>query len=549
MKRGGKAPNSKLQHSGKRQIPNSSLLLLVGGLLAASGCHREPSADITIVNGSEPESLDPAIVTGIGEMRITKALFEGLLRLDARTALPVPGLADRWNVSADGRTYAFHLRTNATWSSGERITSEDVVYSWRRALNPATAADYAGQLFCIRNAEAFYTGRLTDPNQLGIEAVEAQTVRIELDSPVAFFADLLCMPVMAVVPRHAVERGGDRWLNQKPLPASGPYQLVSWRLNEKVRLRKNPFYWDAAQTKNEIVDLLPVSSPNSALNLYETGLADVVWDKDLVPTDLLDVLARRRDFHSYNYLGTCFYRFNVTRKPFDDARVRRAFALATDRERIVRRLTRAGEKAATHLVPEGTAHYQSPAGIGFDPEAARKSLAEAGFPDGQGFPRLQYAFYGGSGGTAAVQARIAVELQQTWRQVLGVEIELRQIERKVFYAVQSRLNYDLSASSWIADYNDANTFLDLFTSNSGNNWTGWKNPTYDELISQANLQIVPEKRADLLRQAERLLVAAECPIVPLYFYAGFNYFDPAKVQGIYQNVLDEHPLQTIARVR
>jgi len=517
--------------------------------MLVSACRREPAADITIVNGSEPESLDPAIVTGIGEMRITKALFEGLLRLDAKTALPSAGLAHRWDVSADGRTYTFYLRTNATWSTGEPITSEDVVYSWRRALNPSTAADYAGQLFCIRNGEQYYSGKLSDPNQLGIQAVDVHTVRVELNSPVAFFADICCMPVTAVVPQRAIDRGGDRWLSQRPLPTSGPYQLAAWRLNEKVRLRSNPFYWDAADTRNQIVDLLPVSSPNSALNLYETGLADVVWDKDLVPTDLLDLLVKRKDFHTYDYLGTCFFRFNVTHKPFDDPRVRRAFALASDRERVVRKLTHAGERPASHLVPDGTAHYSSPPGIAFNAEKARQLMAEAGFRGGHGFPRCHYAFYAGSGAAAALQVRIGVELQQTWREVLGVEIELRQIERKIFYAVQSRLDYDLSASSWIADYNDANTFLDLFTSNSGNNWTGWKYPEYDDLISQANLQTVPEKRADLFRQAETILVVDECPIVPLYFYAGFNYFDPVKIQGIYQNVLDEHPLQAIAKVR
>jgi oligopeptide transport system substrate-binding protein len=482
-------------------------------------------------------------------MRITKALFEGLLRLDAKTALPSPGLADRWDVSADGMIYTFDIRTNASWSTGQPITSEDVAYSWRRALTPSTAADYAGQLFCVRNAEQFYAGKLTNPAQLGIHAVDARTFRVELNSPVAFFPDICCMPVTAVVPRQTIDRVGDRWLNEQPLPTSGPYQLVSWRLNEKVRLRRNPLYWDAAQTRNEIVDLLPVSSPNSALNLYETGLADVVWDKDLVPTDLLDLLVKRPDFHAFNYLGTCFFRFNVTRKPFDDARVRRAFALATDRGHIVRKLTHGGETAAAHLVPNSTAHYSSPPGLRFDPEAARKLLAQAGFPGGKGFPRMHFAFYAASGGAAALQARIGVELQQTWREVLGVEVELRQIERKIFYAVQSRLDYDLSASSWIADYNDASTFLDLFTSNGGNNWTGWKNGNYDEFISRANLEIVPDRRAALLRQAEEILVVDECPIVPLYFYAGFNYFDPAKIQGIYQNVLDEHPLQVIKKVR
>src|SRR5262249_49688524 len=258
---------------------------------------------------------------------------------------------------------------------------------------------------------------------------------------------------------------------------------------------------------------------------YETHVADAVWDKDLVPEELMDILTRRPDFHTFTYLGTYFYRFNVTRKPFDDVRVRKAFALASDRERIVRKLTHGGETAAFHYVPDGVAHYASPEGLKLDIAQARALLAQAGFPDGKGFPPVEYAFFSAAGGGGKMQAKIGVELQHIWREALGVEIGLRQTERKIFYAAQSHLDYDISASSWIGDYNDANTFLDMYLSNSGNNRTGWKNPRYDELVNQANVQTDPDRRAELFRQAETLLIAEEVPIVPIYFYAGFNYFD------------------------
>jgi len=512
------------------------------------GCHRESPADIVIINGNEPESLDPAIVTGISEMRITKAFFEGLLRLEGKDGRPQPALAERWEISADGKAYTFYLRPNAVWSTGEPITTADVVYSWFRALDPATAADYAGQLFYIKNAEKYYLGQIKDPARVGIRALDDRTLRVELNAPLAFFLDLCCFPTLAVVPRQTIARHGDRWLSARPLPTSGPYDLVAWRLNDKVRLRKNPRYWDAANAQNEIVDILPIGSPNAALNLYETSVADIVWDKELVPTELLDVLMQRPDFHSFPYLGTYFYRFNVTRKPFDDPRVRQAFALATDKERIIKKLTHGGEKPATHFVPDGVAHYHSPPGLSFDPGQARKLLADAGFPEGKGFPRMQYAFYAGGGGAGKLQARIGVELKQMWREELGIEIELRQIERKIFFSAQSRLDYDISASSWIGDYNDANTFLDLYMSNSGNNRTGWKNPRYDELIRQANQQLDLDRRAELFRQAETILIAEEVPVVPIYFYTGFNYFDPHKIEGLHQNILDEHPLQEIRKV-
>lgn len=520
------------------------LLACAIGLLT-SGCFRtEPPADVTIINGNEPESLDPHIVTGVSEMRITKALFDGLIRLDPRDAKPIPALAERWEISPDGKTYTFHLRTNAVWSTGEPITSADVVWSWFRALNPATAGDYAGQLFCIKNAEDWYNGKLTNQTQVGIQAPDAHTLQVELISPLAFFLELCSFPTLAVVPRAAIETHGDRWLHVNPLPTSGAFTLGAWRVNDKVRLLRNPLYWDATNTASAIIDVLPVGSPNTALNLYETGGADVVWDKDLVPAELMDVLVKRPDFHSFTYLGTYFYRFNVTKPPFNDARVRRAFALATDKPKLINKLTRGAEVPARHFVPVGVANYSSPEGLSYDPVAARKLLADAGFPGGKGFPRMTYTFFSASGG-ARLHGKVAIELQQMWRDTLGIEIELRQIERKVFYSSQSKLDYEISTSSWIGDYNDANTFLDLFMSNSGNNRTGWKNDRYDALIREANQETDLQKRAEIFRKAETILIAEETPIVPLYFYAGFNYFDPAKIGGIWQNILDEHPMQYI----
>lgn len=524
-------------------ILHSAFCLLIAGCL-----HRDPPADVTIMNGAEPESLDPAVVTGIPEMRITKALFEGLTRLDAHTARPVPGLAERWDVSPDGRVYTFHLRTNAVWSTGDPITSADVVWSWLRALNPATAGDYAGQLFCIQGAEDYYNGKLKNRGQLGIRAVDAHTLRVDLNLPLPFFLDVCAFPTLAIVPRTAIEKYGDRWLHAEPLPTSAAFTLGDWRLNSRVRLLRNPRYWDATHTASGIIDLLPIGSANTALNLYQTGAADIVWDKDLVPFELLDVLMKRPDFHTFDFLGTYFFRFNTTRAPFNDPRVRRAFALATDRRRLVKKLFPTGEKPAFHFVPDSTANYHPPDGLPFDPAQARRLLAAAGFVNGKTFPGVQYAFPSAAGGAGNVQGKIAVELQQMWRDGLGVNVELRQIERKIFYNAQSRLDYDLSASSWVADYDDPNTFLDLFTAYSGNNRTGWKNARYDDLIRRANLQTDTARRAEFFRRAEEILVNDEAPIVPLYFFEGFNYFDPEKIEGIWQNALDEHPLQYIRKI-
>ncbi len=514
-----------------------------------TGCvPAEQRADITIINNVEPESLDPAIITGQADGRVVAGLFEGLTRFDPKTARPIPGLADRWEISPDGLVYTFHIRTNAVWSTGEPIRADDVVYSWIRVLDPATASDYAGQLYYLKNGEDFNAGKIKDPALVGVHALDPFTVRAELNHPTAFFLDLCAFQTLLVVPRQTIEKYGDRWLMTRPLPSSGPYELAYWRLNDKIRLRKNPRYWDATNTQSEIIDLLPVGSPNAALNLYTHGQADIVWDKELTPAELVDVLLKRPDFHAFDYLGTYFIRFNVTKKPFDDPRVRKALGLAIDRERIVKKITRAGEKPASHLVPNGTANYTSPDGPGYDPALAKKLLAEAGYPDGKGFPRFEYMFNAAAGGGAKIHENIAVELQQMWRDTLGIDMELRQLEWKVYLNSQSHLEYELSRSSWIGDYNDAQTFLGMFTSTDGNNRTGWKNPRYDALVREANEQPDLEKRAQAFREAETLLVRDEAPIIPLYFYVGINYFDTNKIQGIYQNILDVHPLQSIRKI-
>jgi oligopeptide transport system substrate-binding protein len=539
-----------------RRLNDGALRMMMGCFLAASFCllatgcvRREPPADVTIINNAEPESLDPAIISGIPEFRIAIGLFEGLTRLDPKTARPIPGLAQSWDISPDGCIYTFHLRTNLVWSTGGPITADDVVYSWLRAASPATASDYAEEFFYLKNGEAFVTGRIKDPALVGIRAMDKRTVRVELNHPTAFFLDLCALPVMSVVPRQTIAKFGDRWLMARPLPSCGPFELAYWRPNDKVRLKKNSLYWDAANTQSQIIDILPVGSPDTALNLYERGQADLVLDRTLVPGELLDVLLKRPDFHSFDYLGTYFIRFNVRKKPFDDPRVRRALALAIDKERIVKKITRAGEKPAATLVPPGTANYTPPPGLGYDPALARKLLAEAGYPEGRGFPRFEYMFNAASGGGDKIHEAIAIELQQMWRDNLGIQMDLRQVEWKVLLSSYSHLDYEMARSSWIGDYADANTFLDCFISDNGNNRTGWKNAQYDALINAANAQPDMKRRGQIFQQAETLLVRDEMPVIPIFYYIGLNYFDTNKIQGFYQNILDDHPLQTIHKVK
>jgi oligopeptide transport system substrate-binding protein len=518
-------------------------------LLTLAGCTAsEPPADVVMINGPDPGTLDPALATGIEDLRVIAGLFEGLTRNDPVTAGPIPGLAERWEISSNGCVYTFHLRDKLFWAAGEPITAQDVVYSWLRALNPDTASEYAGQLFYVKNGEDYNSGKIKDPALVGVHALDERTVQVELNQPTAFFLDLCAFQTLAVVPRRMIEKYGEDWMRARPLPTSGPYLLDYWRLNDRIRLRKNPFYWDAANTKSDILDLLCLSAPNTALNLYETGQADVIWDRDFLPTELMDVLSKRPDFHSFHYLGTYFIRFNTTKPPFNDPRVRKALALTIDKQRLVDKITCGGEPVASHLVPDGTAHYEAASGPGYDANLARQLLAEAGYPGGKGFPTFAYLLDAASGG-GTINLKIGIELQNMWEQQLGIHVELQQMEKRVSLAAQNRLEYDLSKSTWIGDYNDPNTFLDLFRSDNGNNRTGWKNARYDALMSEANQQTDMARRSALLQQAERILVRDEMPIIPLYFYVGLNYYDGGKIKGIYPNILDNHPLNVIWKVK
>jgi len=511
-------------------------------LLGQAGCfQRHEPADFVGINGPDPESLDPAIITSQADRRIVSAPFDGPHPFNAHPAHAEPALAKRWEISGDGTVYTFHLRDGLKWSTGGRITAHDVVYSWRRAINPDTASDYAGMLFYVKNAEAINSGKLTDLSRLGVRAIDDKTVRVELTAPTPFFLELCAFWALAVVPEKAITQHGDQWCLRQPLPVSGSHTLEFWHVRDRVRLRKNTHYWDADNTRNNVVDFLPVEAPTTAINLYEAGQADIIWDKSLVPIELLDALSQRPDYHKFDYLGSYFVRFNTTKKPLDDPRVRKAMALAIDKAGLVAKYTKGGERLANHFVPPGTGNYTSPSGPAHDPGLAKRLLAEAGFPEGKGFPTdFEYLF-----NSSEVNKNIAVELQRMWHETLGIQVKLRQAENKVYLAAQSALDYHVTRSSWIGDYNDPNTFLDMFMTQNGNNRTGWSNAGYDRLIRLANATTDPPKRNALFREAETILIADELPIFPLFFYVGINIYHPDRIGGIHPNILDIHPISAI----
>ncbi len=516
------------------------LVMAVLLVFVCAGCSSEQRADLVFLNGAEPETLDPALITGQPEGRVANALFEGLLTFD-QSGKARPGMAETWEVSEEGRVYTFKLRDGLQWSDGTPLTARDFVESWKRTLDPATASEYAYQLHYVKGAKAFNEDTITDFANVGISAPDEQTLRVELENPTPFFLDLCAFVTLLPVPMHAVERYGDSWTKPGNLVSNGAYVLESWRINDRIRLRKNPRYWNAANVAMETIDVIPVSKANTAFNLYASGQADLMMDKGLVPPALLGEIKKRDDFQAAPFLGTYFLRYNCEKGPFADARVRRAFSIVIDKQSIVERITRAGELPARGFVPPGAGGYEPIEGCGEqDLEEAKRLLSDAGYSNGQGFPMVTYLYSEGE-----LNEAIAVELQGMWRRELGVNVQLLRQEWKVYLRSLSTLDYDIARSSWVGDYPDPNTFLDMFVSGGGNNRTGWSDPEYDRLIAAAAAELDPNVRYRILRQAEKILVCEQMPVCPLYFYVGIQLYDADKLGGIEGNILDEHPLKAM----
>ncbi|HZO09477.1 MAG TPA: peptide ABC transporter substrate-binding protein [Myxococcota bacterium] len=520
------------------------VLILAGALALGRGASLE-RADCAFVNGAEPATLDPAAITAIPEGRIVRALFEGLVVRDPATLEPRPGVAESWEVSPDGLLWTFHLRQGAVWTDGERVTARDFAFSFERLLDPRTAAGYASQLYCVEGARAFATevdergAPRRSFDTVAIRAEDPSTLTVRLEHPFAPFLDVLACPQLAPVSERQLAAMRERfpstwtveWLRPEHLVTNGPFRLLERRANDRIRLGRFAGYWDAAHVAMETIDALAVEHASTALNLYLTG--EVAW-VDQVPADLADRLSKREDFRSAAFLGTYFYRVNVSRAPFDDPRVRRALALAIDREAIVRKVTRCGEQPLYACVPPGFGSFagapmRHAASFAEDVEEARKLLKECG----RTLPPIAIHY-----NTRELNRDVAEVIADSWRRNLGVSARLENQEWRVFLDTQKKIAYDVSRSSWIADYADPFGFLEIFTSGNENNRTGWGDARYDELLRRAAAALEPE-RSELLREAESILMEA-LPILPIYAYASKNLVDP-RLQGFFENALDEHP--------
>lgn len=536
------------------------LSMLVLTVLVAVSCgksnQRSPTAGTPFVpkpekndnvlrlgNGDEPQALDPHLVAGVMEQNILMSLLEGLAVEDPRTLQPVPGAAERWEISPDETVYTFHLRENGKWSNGDPVTAEDFRFSFERLLSPNLAAEYAYMLHVIKNAKAFNEGRIKDFGEVGVKVKGERILEVTLEAPTAYFLSMqshFCFfPVhkATILKYGAIDQRDTEWTRPGHFVGNGPFQLEDWKINQVIRVRPNPHYWDASQVKLAGIEFYPVKQAETEERMFRAGQLDCT---STLPLPKLESYKKdhpnllRRD----PYLATAYYLFNTRRKPFDDVRVRRAFALTVDRALICDRILKGGQTPAFFLTPPDTAGFTSRAALAGTVDEARKLLAEAGYPGGQGFPEVELLY-----NTSENHRIMAEAIQQMWHRELGVRVSLVNQEWKVYMDTRRKLGFGVCRAGWTADYNDPMTFLDLFVTDGGNNNTGWSNPEYDKAIAEAR-RTSGAVRLEAFQKAEALL-ASELPILTLYHYRTVNLVHP-RVQGWYPNQLDHHPYKHVS---
>lgn len=495
-------------------------------------------------NGAEPATLDLHLATGVPEHHLFDSLFEGLVANTVEdTDANGPGAATHWETQ-DFITWTFHLRKEGRWSDGMPVTAQDFVYSYHRILSPTLAAEYAAMLYPMLNAEEFNKGEVTDFSKVGVAAVDDHTLRITLKGPAPYLPSMLKHYSWHPVPRHVIERFGKmtdretKWTRVGNLVGNGPFKLKEWRYTHSITVERNPFYWDAATVKlNEIV-FLPIVSDATEERAFRDGQLHVT---STMPLSQVPVYREKfpEVFYEEALLSTYFYRINVTLPAFKDKRVRQALALAIDREGLIRNVLRAGQKPATGFTPPGAGEgYLAPDVMRFDPEKARRLLAEAGFPNGRGFPKFDILI-----NTLESHRTIAEAIQEMWKQHLNIPVGVLNQDWGVYLANQRKLDFQVCRAGWVGDYLDPYTFLSIWQTGDGNNNSGWSNARYDALMQSSLREPDTGKRMAMLTEAENLLLD-ELPMIPIYWYVR-NFLARPEVKGLRSSLLEHRCYKAI----
>ncbi|MCM3781452.1 peptide ABC transporter substrate-binding protein [Neobacillus mesonae] len=508
----------------KRSVILLSCMLVMSLLLAACGGDSsgtdggtaEAGAKILLVNnGKEPTSLDPPIGFDQVSNDVLNNFMEGLTRLkEDHTA--GPGVASEWKVSEDEKEYTFTLREDAKWSNGDPVTASDFEFAFKRMLDPNFGAASATLAYVIDGAEAYNSGEGT-ADDVQVTAADEHTLKIALNKPAPWFLGMMSNPAFFPVHKATVEGNAEWAAEASTILSNGPFELTEWKHDAEIKLVKNEEYWDAEQVKLDGVTIKMVDDSTTAYQLYESGELHITGS---LPPDVIQSLIDEGKATIEDSAGTYFYRFNTTMEPFTNAKIRKAFTMAVDRQQIVDLVIKQKHKPATGLVSYGLlegdgSDFREVGGelVKFDMEEAKRLLAEgmeeAGYST---LPAVTLSY-----NTNDLHQKIAETMQAMIKSNLGIDITLASKESKVLTDEQKSLQFQMSRSSWLPDFADPINFLDIFVSGSPNNRTGWSNSEYDKLIEDAYNEPDVEKRFAYLHEAESILME-EMPILPMYFY-------------------------------
>lgn len=471
----------------------------------------------------EPASLDPAKAVGLPEIQVIRDLFEGLVNQNEKGQLE-PGVATKWQ-SNDNRTWTFTLRDNARWSDGTPVTAQDFVYSWQRLVDPKNTSPFAwfAALAGINNAQAIIDGKMP-ADKLGVMAVDARTLRIQLDKPVPYFPNLTANFSFYPVPKAVVEKFGNDWTKPGNLVGNGAYALKDRIVNEKLVAVQNPHYWDNSKTVITQVTFIPINQESSATKRYLAGDIDITesFPKNLYQKLLKDIPGQ---VYTPPQLGTYYYAFNTQKGPTADQRVRLALSMTIDRHIMAEKVLGTGEKPAWRFTPDVTA--------GFKPETSPFEQMSQEEANAQAKTLLQAAGYGPTNplkltllyNTSENHQKIAIAVASMWKKNLGVDVKLQNQEWKTYIDSRNTGNFDVIRASWVGDYNEPSTFLSLLTSSHSGNISRFNSPEYDKILQQASQETTDEARNKDYNQAEKI-IQEKAPIAPIYQYTNGRLIKP-----------------------
>jgi oligopeptide transport system substrate-binding protein len=494
-------------------------------------------------NSADPESLDPHKTSTVYEANILRDLFTGLTAQDAKAEV-VPGAAESWTVSPDGKTYTFKLRADGKWSDGSPVTANDFVFSWRRLVDPATAAEYAYMLSPVVNADDI-TGGKKKPEELGVKAVDDMTFEITLNAPTPYILEMLTHQATYAVSKANVEAKGADFTKPGNLVSNGAYTLAEFVPNDHIKLVKNANFFDAANVKIDTINYIPTEDRSTAVKRLEAGELDL---NDDIPTEqLADLRAKFGDQIKIGpYLGTYYYVFKIPKAPWDNVKLRHAVSMAIDRDYLAEKVWQNTMIPAYSFVPPGitgyetrTTDYSEMSQIDRE-DAAKKALEELGYgPDKPLKMEIRY-------NTSENHKNTAVAIQEQLKP-LGIEVTLLNTDTKTHYGhLEQHGDFDIARAGWIADYKDPENFLALCKTGAGNNYSEYSNKAYDDLLASAAAESDLGKRMKNLSDAEAIGVAQDLCVVPLLYYSYHNIVS-SKIKGWEANVMDVHPTRFMSK--